>query len=745
MSAPQYKYLLVQPSDMGGLPLGDTSQVAAFDVSATFDREIRYSDGSFKAGGIPLSDYQPWGGGGVLIKVPLADDPEILSGTGFAITVSITYSVTTEQGKRQPQARTISTLLAMVDLPASDPTNTTGLDIIYLSTRGDAVPVPQEYVDSATIRSATDAAVSTANQASATAISAVATANSATTTANDAMAIAQTTIAPTDNQVQALVNNNSSNTSSALNDVVKPRTPGSTAGLTPNTTLLQRIRGHAGILATEWGVKGDASINDGPMLQTLSTAAADAQTRVLLSPGRYALGADGLAIASGSRIEALTGQKALYYGPSSWNGKKGTVVFEYASGVTSNSAPMLKVAGGGGVTLSGFTCYGRNVTSEFDYPLLEVDMGFESIFRDMRFIQHRSSTAVKFQGLQNCVVEDMHVNYCGTSTQAAVMIDGSPTQSSYGATNFLPARNLTIESSYGPALDVGMNDAAYAAVEFLRLNDLHVENPHPDVKSSYTGPSVRIGNVWGMTFNNPFIYASNTGPAISHMDTRTTGNNTSGYAQRVQMLGGQIVGGKSADGTSGAYAIDLQNGRGFCSIGTEFHRWTTAAVRAGSGYGSDVMVLPAVAMNESGSRIPALTDNRTGATKHPQIRTTSSTTGQIATNVTLTSSNQDLASVTFTAGYAGTMVVRFDALLTYATANDVILTQLVVNGSAIQGDLVYSSSSTGRVPIGREWRVPATAATSYTIKAWAKVATGSGASHVVAQLGSLSVDYHTTN
>lgn len=181
MSAPVYKYLLVNPTDMGGAPLGPGSQVADFTVTATFDREIRYSNSEFKAGSIPLADQQPSGSGGVLIKVPVADDPAIVSGTGFGITVAISYGPVDEGRSRPPQTRTISPLLAMVDMPATD---NAGLDIIYLSTRGDATPVPPEMVDAAGVLAQTvtiaAGAVSTANSATATANAAnlVATARS---------------------------------------------------------------------------------------------------------------------------------------------------------------------------------------------------------------------------------------------------------------------------------------------------------------------------------------------------------------------------------------------------------------------------------------------------------------------------------------------------------------------------------------------------------------------------------------
>jgi hypothetical protein len=138
-------------------------------------------------------------------------------------------------------------------------------------------------------------------------------------------------------------------------------------------------------------------------------------------------------------------------------------------------------------------------------PLLHVHDGFESRLSNVRLIGV-AGTALAVRRA-NTKWYDVFVHHCGTGNAAAVVIK-SPTAAEGGGTNTLDVYNLTLERSANVALDIAYGDArangAYA--ELVRITNAHIEAADDLGGVCNSAPLIRIGNVRGATFVNPFLY-----------------------------------------------------------------------------------------------------------------------------------------------------------------------------------------------------------------------------------------------
>ena len=145
MSAPIFKYLVVHPTDLGGGALGASSRVGTFTVDASLDRTVEYSDSTTIYAGTPLEDATEYGTGGLVFRVPVADDPAVVNGSGAMVAVSVSLTLRGETGKRSIPTKLVRVLAASVDLAADDPSNTLGGDVVYLSNLADQSPAVSGY------------------------------------------------------------------------------------------------------------------------------------------------------------------------------------------------------------------------------------------------------------------------------------------------------------------------------------------------------------------------------------------------------------------------------------------------------------------------------------------------------------------------------------------------------------------------------------------------------------------------
>lgn len=629
MSAPVYKYLLVNPTDMGGAPLGPGSQVADFTVTATFDREIRYSNGEFKAGSIPLSGQQPSGSGGVLIKVPVADDPAIVSGTGFGITVAISYGPVDEGRYRHPQTRTISPLLAMVDVPATDSANTLGLDIIYLSTRGDAVPVPQEYVDSATIRDATDSAVAQAASAVTTANSAVTTANTATNTANQAMATATATIAPTDNQVATLVGTKTSSSAQSL--------------VTWDKSRVGRIKLADYLPASLSGITNFTSY----FTTALADAAALGNTVVEVPPlpgSAPYWPVSGLVIPAGTGIVGAASTRADYGA-----GRKMAVIFRRVTGDTSTNA-IIAINGAGAILENvrilgayGFTTsdvngsYPSGAPTGDNGPGLYVS-GFQSRIINV-YIQGVSHAGLWIDSEDDPVIEDLNVRACGNATVPQVVVGAGHNgdNSTSSGNHFLPSgvsqvtnstdsntimfgKRTLVQAGYNQAIDIGNLVGAHSVTpgQDSHVENVFFDNLHLEGGPKQTGPTVIVGPyARGTRFTNSFLYrgnTSNSGPVISYNGPPVSMPTTTYWLPSgLSVTSCQVLGSRTSTATTST-AIDLVNGDYFYADDIKFDYVGQALIAAQSTFGPQVRLGGGLTPTNNAVTARVFKDNRSNRT-----------------------------------------------------------------------------------------------------------------------------------
>ena len=644
-----------------------------------------------------------------------------------------------------------------ISVTSSDPAT------LNLSSKGPASPLPPGVLSFDQFFDEFQATKSQASSAVSTANSATNTANSAKADAAQALALAQTTIAPTDNQVQALVNNNGSNTSTALNDVVKSRTRGSTAGLTPNTTLLQRIRGHSGAKATEFGCYGDGSHGDAAAMQAIMNQCASDGVKLLLDSNVFAL-ESGIVIPSGLVIATVGGTTTRFgrsSGPAGMAGSGfGTVAFKWAAGADVGST-MIRIGSAsdgsnpqmaGGVRIEGAVSISGSPYATGTNPLVWVDGSFELHMDLLRVISHGGGVALNLSGLQNSHVGKVFIDNCGSPTgdKAAVVIDSASTAA---VSNTLTIDKMHIERCAWAALDVGWGtDTTKSYAEFTKIKDLHLEAPDdpnvgtpapPDV------PLIRVGTITSLSIHDPTWYQGNGGSnrfLLRHNQQWTrqvSGQNAPGSAGFISIFGGTFLGASypgnlsvpgSSNGTAKtatAYALDLVAGAGCHVYGTDVMRVTTAVAKVAAGYGSDTQIL-----HRSAPKIPAYDDARDPNDVTSQIAQVKSKTSRSASSVTINSTSfvSVIPSGTWRFNRAGTFKLRLVADLTYSTANDTLVFALFVGGSqyTYPGSLVYQSGATGRTTVSRTWtyNVPAAGLANTTFEIQAQRYTGSG-SHTV--------------
>lgn len=576
-------------------------------------------------------------------------------------------------------------------------------------------------------------------------------ADGATATAQQALDTAKAAVAPSDQQIgtllpqkgsqantgldtaaSALAGDGATKLGAALNDIVKPRTPGSTAGATLNTTLLQRIRGHAGILTTEWGAKADggsaAPFDNADVLQGLVNAAASTATPLVFAPGVYGVGGQGLSLPSGTVIRPQGFATGRFWRPATYNNNFGTVALRFTAPQT---APLIKAENVGGLDIDGLVLVGSNATGGA-YPLLDAWMNFESRWRNVRIISHTTNpTALRMLAFQNSVVENFFVDNCGqdTASASAVVLGSTAFDMSGNAVsnwvwNTATLRNIHIERCSGPSLDIGWgSDSGSAYAEFIKLYDLHIESGNDangPVPPNY--PTLRIGNVAAATLVAPMLYQGDGGdsrPCIVVNRQNTRGVSGSGGSAdssgRVTILGGSLLG-AAADAsalgsnatvgqkmTASTYAVDLISGNGFSMFGTEVNRFTTAIANIRPSFGRDVRI-----QSPSSPQLPALLDARaTNAGSIPPIervqRQLKSTTASVtyADATTKVVATMDPIKVAF----PGMAKIVLNGDLAYNTAGDTLVIQVFINGTKLtsSGDLVFSSGSTGRSPIEKTW------------------------------------------
>lgn len=132
------KTLLIQPTDVGLMPLGATSSVASVEVEVSTDRDVAINDGRFIAGGVPFV-VTSMSTDGLSVPVVANDDPAIAAGDGFSLLVVFTY--TPRRGQHLSERRVVRRII----ITSADP------DVVPYAQAPPVVAVPfymrpSEYV-----------------------------------------------------------------------------------------------------------------------------------------------------------------------------------------------------------------------------------------------------------------------------------------------------------------------------------------------------------------------------------------------------------------------------------------------------------------------------------------------------------------------------------------------------------------------------------------------------------------------
>ena len=606
---------------------------------------------------------------------------------------------------------------------------------VRLSTKGSASPLPanvtyQQFIE-AFSRIATIEADNVTTRAK----------------ADQALATAQATIAPTDNQVKQLMVTESSLTWSELNNIVKARTLGSTAGVSLNTLLLQRIRAHTGYLATEFGVYGDGTHDDTAALQSLINTAAAAGAKVLLPPGVYLV--TGLTLSNYAQVEGVSGQTSLLSrNPSApGNSYLGSVVIRRAPTSTSS----LITVNGGGVGLANVTLSGAGGTASA--PLLDVQYGYEASLDRVRVANQSAGVGAHFGVLNNSTLRRIFVDYCGTASAPAVNFDSRTSPSN--SNNTTTVYDMHIERAPGAALWVANGtDDTLDYVEALKFFNLHAESPI-ETGTSAPDPSpttalVTVGNGGPVEFIAPYLRQDGGAPVLVH-NAQTNAGLVSGTSS-LKVTGGLITGSKGATlvgaGTAAPatpYLVVLTAGNGFSMVGTDLLQAQTAGVKVAAGYGPTVTVQPGLMRTLSSGQVvatvPSISDARTGAADPLKVSYRTYRPAPVSSDITITGTQQDILTRSLVCTRDGVVTVRSQIDVAYLASDGLAINvgfNGVVTGTAVQ---MFTSASAGRQTMVKEWSTPVAAGTSMAValKIWRYA--GSGTTNTVKSGSSMTVTY----
>jgi hypothetical protein len=319
------------------------------------------------------------------------------------------------------------------------------------------------------------------------------------------------------------------------------------------------------------GVVGDGVTNVGPAVAAIISAARLARRRVDIAPGVYYMGTQPLGLSGGVHLNVVAS------GIARFGGNTDGVIFRWSSAMTGACVTV----NAGNVWLEGGIVIDVNGAAATGIRHLG---GFECRYDDVRVI-NAAGIGMHIRAISNTSYERVYVDNCGTATLPAVLID-----SVSHSLNTLDFDQVHIERSANIALHIGptgsLGDGNGIVVpEFLRINNLHIENPNDNGGVPNVDALVKITLARNVCFVNSFLLGG-PGPLVEH--DFAGGTVYDSVVGGIVFVGGTLLGRSAPD--LPATLVKLTRGTRFSIAAASLDNCSASPVTIAATYGLTAIV-----------------------------------------------------------------------------------------------------------------------------------------------------------
>jgi hypothetical protein len=349
--------------------------------------------------------------------------------------------------------------------------------------------------------------------------------------------------------------------------------PGEFDFLTPDAaaTTYQPLTAVAPVSLKARGIVGDGVTNVGAAVAAIISAARLERRRVDIEPGVYFMGTQPLGLSGGVHLNVVAS------GIARFGGNTDGVIFRWSSAMTGACVTV----NAGNVWLEGGIVFDVNGAAATGIRHLG---GFECRYDDVRVI-NAAGIGMHIRAISNTSYERVYVDNCGTATLPAVLIE-----SVSHSLNTLDFDQVHIERSANTALHIGpigdIGDGTGIVVpEFLRINNLHIENPNDNGGVPNVDPLVKITLARNVCFVNSFLLG---GPGALVEHDFAGGTVYDSVVGGIVFVGGTLLG-RSAPNLP-AVLVKLTRGNRFSMAAASLDNCSASPVSIASTYGPTAFV-----------------------------------------------------------------------------------------------------------------------------------------------------------